>query len=157
MKPRIYLLNGKKEEVSIKIIQEFEKNNWQFLIVDILAEFETLDLKEEEKTRTDLPEKLGLDILIKETYKILGLVTFFTTGPDETRAWTIEDGQNASQAGGVIHSDFESHFIKADIIGWKDLIDANGFVEARKKGLIRVEGKEYVVLDGDVVEIKHNA
>ena len=157
MKPRIYLLNAKDEEVSPEVIEEFKKNNWQFLIVDILAEFEAVGLNKEERKEFDLPEDMELDILIKKAYEILGLVTFFTTGPDETRAWTIENGQKAPQAGGVIHSDFESHFIKADIINWKDLIDVDGFVKAREKGLIRAEGKEYVVLDGDVVEIKHNA
>jgi len=138
MKPRFYLLNGKDEEVSPKIIEEFKKNNWQFLIVDVLTETE-------------------FDVLIKKAYEILELVTFFTTGPDETRAWTIKKGQKAPQAGGVIHSDFESHFIKANVINWKDLIDIGGFVKAREKGLIRTEGKEYVVQDGDVIEIKHDA
>jgi len=85
------------------------------------------------------------------------LITFFTTGPDETRAWTIKNGQKAPQAAGAIHSDFESHFIKAEVINWKDLINAGGYVKAREKGLVRTEGKEYLVKDGDVIEIKHNA
>ncbi|MBU3918592.1 redox-regulated ATPase YchF [Patescibacteria group bacterium] len=157
MKPRLYLLNGKDEDVSLKIIEEFKENNWQFLIVDILAEFEAIGLSKEERTEFDLPKETELDILIKKAYEILGLVTFFTTGPNETRAWTIGKGQKAPQTGGVIHSDFESNFIKADVINWKDLIDIGGFVKAREKGLIRIEGKEYVVADGDVIEIKHNA
>lgn len=157
MKPRLYLLNGKDEEISLKIIEEFKKNNWQFLIVDILAEFEAIGLDKEERIGFGLPEDMELDILIKKAYEILGLVTFFTTGPDETRAWTIQGGQKAPQAGGVIHSDFESNFIKADVINWKDLIDVGGFAKAREKGLIRVEGKEYVVSDGEVIEIKHGA
>jgi len=157
MKPRLYLLNGKDEEVPLKIIEEFEKNNWQFLIVDILAEFEAIGLNKEERTEFDLPKETELDILIKKAYQVLGLVTFFTTGEDETRAWTIENGQKAPQAGGAIHSDFESHFIKADVINWKDLIDIGGFIKAKEKGLIRTEGKEYIVADGDVIEIKHNA
>ena len=157
MKPRFYLLNGKDEEVPPKIIEEFKKNNWQFLIVDILVEFEAVGLDKKERIGLGLPEEMELDVLIKKAYETLGLVTFFTTGADETRAWTIERGQKAPQAGGAIHSDFESHFIKADVINWQDLINANGFARAREKGLIRTEGKEYVVLDGDVIEIKHNA
>lgn len=157
MKPRIYLLNGKDEEVPKEIIEEFKKNNSQFLIIDILTEFEAVGLNKEERIEFGLPEETELDALIKKAYEILGLVTFFTTGSDETRAWTIRKGEKAPQAGGVIHSDFESNFIKADVINWKNLIDVGGFAKAREKGLIRVEGKEYVVLDGDVIEIKHNA
>jgi len=157
MKPRLYLLNGKDEEVPLEVIEEFKKNNWQFLIVDILAELEAIGLDKEERIGFGLPKEMELNILINKAYEILGLVTFFTTGSDETRAWTIKSGQKAPQAGGVIHSDLESHFIKADVINWKDLIDVDGFVKAREKGLIRAEGKEYVVLDGDVIEIKHNA
>ncbi len=156
-KPRLYLLNGKDEEVDSGIIEEFKKNNWKFLIIDILAEFQAIGLNKKERIDFELPEEMELDILIQEAYKILGLITFFTTGPDETRAWTIESGQKAPKAGGVIHSDFESHFIKADVINWKNLLDIGGFTNAREKGLIRTEGKEYVVLDGDVIEIKHDA
>jgi len=157
MKPRLYLLNGKDEEVPPKTIEEFKKNNWRFLIVDILAEFEAVGLDRKERAELSLPEEMELDALIRKAYEILELATFFTTGEDETRAWTIKKGQKAPCAGGVIHSDFESNFIKADVINWKDLIDADGFAKAREKGLIRTEGKEYVVLDGDVIEIKHNA
>lgn len=157
MKPRLYLLNGKDEEVPSSVVDEFKKNNWQFLIVDILTEFEAAGINKEERKELGLPEETELDILIKKAYEILGLVTFFTTGPDETRAWTIKKGDKAPKAGGTIHSDFESHFIKASVINWKDLIDAKGFANAREKGLIRTEGKDYVVSDGDVIEIKHNA
>ena len=156
-KPRLYLLNGKDEEVDSGIIEEFKKNNWKFLIIDVLSEFQAVGLDRKERIDLGLPEEMELDILIQEAYQILGLITFLTTGPDETRAWTIKSGQKAPQAGGVIHSDFESRFIKADVINWKDLLDIGGFANAREKGLIRTEGKEYVVLDGDVIEIKHDA
>lgn len=156
-KPRLYLLNGKDEEAPKEITEQFEKNNWPYLIIDVLTEFEAVGLSREERKTLNLPLESELDLLIRKAYEILDLITFFTTGPDETRAWTLKKGQKAPQAGGVIHSDFESHFIKADVINWKDLIDANGFAKAREKGLIRSEGKEYVVLDGDVIEIKHNA
>jgi len=157
LKPRIYLLNGKEEEVSQDIINEFKKNNWPYLIIDLLTEFEAADLSKQERRELGLPEETELDILIKKSYQILGLITFFTTGPDETRAWAIKKGTAVPQAGGIIHSDFEKHFIKAEVINWKDLISVGGFTQAREKGLIRTEGKEYIVQDGDVIEIKHNA
>jgi ribosome-binding ATPase len=156
-KPRLYILNGKDEEVPEEIIGQFKKNNWPYLIIDVLTEFEAAGLNKEERKTLGLPLESELDLLIREAYKMLDLITFFTTGPDETRAWTLRKGQKAPQAGGAIHSDFESHFIKADVIDWKKLVEAKGFAKAREKGLIRSEGKEYVVLDGDVIEIKHNA
>jgi ribosome-binding ATPase len=156
-KPRLYLLNGKDEEVSEKIIEEFKKNSWPYLIIDVLTEFEAAGLSKEERESLGLPLESELDLLIRKAYEILDLITFFTTGSDETRAWTLKRGQKAPQAGGVIHSDFESHFIKADVINWKDLLQAGGFSQARERGMIRTEGKEYIVKDGDVIEIKHNA
>ena len=113
-------------------------------------------LSKEERSTLGLPLDSELDILIKKAYEILDLLTFFTTGPDETRAWTIKKNQKAPQAGGVIHSDFEKHFIKAEVINWKDLLSAKGFANAREKGLIRTEGKDYIIQDGDVIEIKHS-
>lgn len=156
-KPRLYLLNGSNEEIPQNILEEFKKNNWQFLAIDVLTEFEAIDFKKEERLSFGLPAESGLDLLIKKAYQTLGLITFFTTGPDETRAWTIEKGKKAPQAGGVIHSDFEAHFIKTEVINWKDLLNVNGFAAARERGLLRSEGKEYVVQDGDVIEIKHDA
>ena len=93
--------------------------------------------------------------MVKKSYEILGLITFFTTESNQVRAWTIKKGQKVPQAGGVIHTDFEKNFIKADVINYKDLIETGGFAKAREKGLIRTEGKEYIVQDGDVIEIKH--
>ena len=154
MKPRLYLLNGKDEEAPENIIGQFQKNNWPFLIIDVLSEFEAADFKREDRISLGLVPDSELDILIKKAYDILGLITFFTTGRDETRAWTIKNGQKAPQAGGVIHSDFKSHFIKAEVINWKDLLYAGGYGGAREKGLVRTEGKEYLVKDGDVIEIK---
>ncbi len=157
MKPRIYLLNGREEEISPETIKGFEGNNWSSLIIDILTEFEAADLTIEERATLGLPTESGLDRLIKKSYKLLGLITFLTTGLDETRAWTLQKGKFAPQAGGVIHSDFERCFIKAEVINWQDLLNVSGFVSAREKGLIRTEGKEYIIKDGDVIEIKSNA
>ena len=102
-------------------------------------------------------ESSGLDKLIKKSYEILGLVTFLTTGPDESRCWTIKKGAKAPQAAGVIHTDFEKNFVKAEVINWQDLLNAGSEQAAREKGLIRIEGKEYVVQDGDVIHFKTSA
>jgi GTP-binding protein YchF len=154
MKKRLYLLNGVEADVPNEVKEAFVKNNWPYLTLDILIELEAADLGPKERIDFGLPEKSGLDNLIKKAYAILDLITFFTTGPDETRAWTLERGQKAPQAGGVIHSDFEEFFIKAEVINWQELLNAGGFSNARSRGLIRTEGKEYTVQDGDVIEIK---
>ncbi|OGJ03597.1 hypothetical protein A3G06_02025 [Candidatus Nomurabacteria bacterium RIFCSPLOWO2_12_FULL_46_14] len=94
----------------------------------------------------------GLDNLIKASYDLLGLITFFTTGEDESRAWTTRRGSTAPMAGRAIHNDFKEKFIRAEVINWKDLLDSGSYAVARSKGLVRTEGKEYVVADGDVIE-----
>ncbi|TAL19635.1 redox-regulated ATPase YchF [Patescibacteria group bacterium] len=96
----------------------------------------------------------GLEQLIQASYKALGLITFITTGEMETRAWTIPRGTKAPQAAGVIHSDFEKAFIRAEIVNWKELLDAGSETAAREKGLIRTEGKDYIMQDGDVVNFR---
>ncbi len=96
----------------------------------------------------------GLDRLIKKSYELLHLITYFTSGPEETRAWTIVQGTKAPQAAGVIHTDFEKGFIRAETMFWKDLIDCGTEAAAREKGLLRLEGKEYVVKDGDVMHFR---
>jgi len=154
LKPRLYLLNGSEEEISPDIREVFEKNRWHFMIIDLLTEFEMMDVKPEDRASFGLPAELKLDSLIKESYRLLDLITFFTTGSDETRAWTLKNGSRVPQAGGVIHSDFEKYFVKAEVIGWQELISAGGFARAREKGLVRTEGKNYIVKDGDVIEIK---
>lgn len=157
LKPRLYLLNGQKKEISNEITEILKENNWPFIIMDVLMELEAVDLKLEERIAFGLSAESGLIKLIKESYKLLDLITFLTTGPDETRAWTLKKGKLAPQAGGIIHSDFERCFIKAEVINWQDLLSFQGVAKAREKGLIRAEGKEYVVKDGDVIEIKSNA
>ncbi len=157
IKPRLYLLNGKDEEVPNSILEKFKANHWPYLIIDVLTEFEASEFSREDRASLGLPLDSELDILIQESYKLLDLITFLTTGPDETRAWTLKKGLTAPKAGGVIHSDFESHFIKADVINWQELLNHNGYAKAREEGLIRTEGKEYIIQDGDVIEIKHNA
>lgn len=94
----------------------------------------------------------GLDNLIKESYKLLDLITFLTTGEKESRAWTTRRGSTAPVAGRAIHEDFKNKFIRAEVINWKDLLDCGSHAIARSKGLVRTEGKDYVVQDGDVIE-----
>ena len=154
LKPRLYLLNGEEKDISKNVLEVFEKNNWHFVFINILPEFEAISFELEERESLGLPIDLKLDTLIKESYKLLNLITFFTTGADETRAWTLKKGSMAPQAGGVIHSDFEKNFIRADVIDWQELINADGFAKAKEKGLINIVGKEYIIQDGDVIEIK---
>jgi hypothetical protein len=157
MKPRLYVLNGVESEIDPTVLETFKKNNWPFIIIDILGENEGEGLTSQEKQDFNLPNGQNLDLLIKKSYELLDLITFLTTGPDETRAWTLKKGSTAPQAGGVIHTDFEKKFIRAEVINWQDLLSAGGFTQAREKALIRTEGKEYIVQDGDVIEIKANA
>jgi len=155
LKPRIYLLNGQEGEVPANILEVFNKNKWPYLIIDVAIELETVDFSKEERVSFGIPEQSELDLLIKSAYKLLELITFLTTGEDETRAWTLKKGLKAPQAGGVIHSDFADKFIKAEVIDWNKLIEAGSWSAARQKGWIRLEGKEYEVQDGDVIIFKH--
>ncbi len=150
-KPRLYLLNGKPEEVSQEIINTLKN----YVIIDIGTEYEAYGLSKEERKELGFSEDSETDVLIKKSYELLGLQTFLTTGEDETRAWTIHKGDKAPQTAGVIHSDFEQKFVKAEVIFWSDLINVGSYGKAREQGLVRTEGKEYVVKDGDVIEFKH--
>ena len=96
----------------------------------------------------------GINTLISQAYTLLGLEVYFTTGEKETRAWTIKKGSTAPVAAAAIHTDFEKKFIRAEVVYWADLLDAGSYAEARAKGKVRTEGKEYIVRDGDVMEFK---
>jgi ribosome-binding ATPase YchF (GTP1/OBG family) len=96
----------------------------------------------------------GFDELIRKSYELLGLETYFTTGLDESRAWTIKIGSTAPEAGTAIHTDFRDKFIRAEVIGWNELLDSGSYANARAKGLVRIEGKDYIVKDGDVIEFR---
>lgn len=102
-------------------------------------------------------EKTGLEKVIQEAFKILGLQTFLTAGEKEVRAWTIRRGATALAASGVIHTDFMQHFIKAEVVNWQDFVNFGGWVKARENGRVRLEGRDYVMQEGDVVEFKTNA
>ena len=121
------------------------------------SEFVILDLSAvtSQSSHTDKLENVGMSLLIKKAYSILGLISFFTTGEDETRAWTIARGAKAPQAAGVIHTDFEKKFIRAEVINWQKLLEVGSWAGAKQKVWLRLEGKEYEVKDGDVMVIRH--
>jgi ribosome-binding ATPase len=137
-----------------------ENNNKEFTTdfdLDILLESSIADFSAEELKELDLGEKKGLDNLIKACYDRLKLKTYLTAGSSESRAWTFREGMFAPECAGIIHSDFEKNFIKAEIISFSDFIKVGGRKNALEKGLARIEGKEYIMQDGDVVEFKTSA
>lgn len=125
---------------------------YEYVVLDAKTEDDIRDMTKEEKEELREGDDDGIAELITKSYKLLGLMTYFTTGEEETRAWTVKVGSTAPQAGAAIHTDFQNKFIRAQVIFWKDLIDSGSFGEARAKGLLRTEGKEYIVKDGDVIE-----
>lgn len=129
-----------------------ESSGYEYVVIDAKTEDELKDLSAEEKQELREGDKDGIDELIKKSYKLLGLMTYFTTGEQETRAWTVPVGATGPEAGAAIHTDFKTKYIRAQVINWKDLLDAGSFGEARGKGLLKTEGKEYIVKDGDVIE-----
>lgn len=135
-KKQIYLLNGEEEDVSSELKEKIESLNAEFILADL-----SRDAK--------------IENLIAKSYSILDLISFLTTGEDETRAWTIKKGALAPEAAGVIHTDFENKFIRAEVINWQKLLEAGDWVKAKQKGQLRVEGKEYQIQDGDVLVIRH--
>lgn len=164
-KPILYVLNKKTggqnlDEVSDErweiLMNFFSESNSSFVIVDAGFESDIKDLEGVEKNdfRKEGGVDTSLDELITEGYKMLGLITYFTTGEKETRAWTIKEGSTAPIAGRAIHTDFEDKFIRADIISAIDLLEQGSYTSARAKGLVRTEGKNYIVKDGDVIEFK---
>jgi len=166
MKPVIYGLNKRAgsanlDESNPEIFKELtdyiESMGSRYVVIDAKIEDELKDFEGEEKEmfRKEMGgETDGIDNLIKESYELLGLDTYFTTGEDETRAWTIKKGSTAPVAGMAIHTDFKDKFIRAEVVFWKDLLDAGSYGEARSKGKVRTEGKEYIVKNGDVIEFK---
>jgi ribosome-binding ATPase len=165
-KPFMYVLNKKSGGKNLDEINDgrygallnfFKEHNAKWVIVDAGVEHELKDLEGAEKN--EFRQSLGatddgINDLIKKGYELLNLITYFTTGEKETRAWTILKGWTAPLAGTAIHSDFKDKFIRAEVIEWNKLLEAGSFGSAREKGWLRTEGKEYVVKDGDVMEFK---
>ena len=135
-KRQVYLLNGEESEIPAGLLEKIKEVGADYVVADLSKE-------------AAVPE------IIKKAYEILDLISFLTTGEDETRAWTIVRGEKAPQAAGAIHTDFENNFIRAEVVSSEDLIKCGGWSQAKQKGLVRLEGKEYVVKDGDVMVIRH--
>ncbi|MCA9351243.1 redox-regulated ATPase YchF [Patescibacteria group bacterium] len=166
MKPVMYGLNKKTggrnlditdPEAFRAITDEITGEGAEYVVIDAKVEHELSDFVGDERTvmRGELGHTDdGIDQLIARAYRLLGLMTYFTTGPKETRAWTVKVGSTAPEAGAAIHTDFQTRFIRAEIIASEALLNAGSFAEARSKGLLRTEGKEYVVKDGDVIEFR---
>lgn len=167
-KPVIYAANVAEEELAedgadnagVKAVREFAATEGsEVFVICAQIEQEISELDDDEKAMflEDLGLKeSGLEKLIKASYRLLGLMSFLTAGEDETRAWTIKIGTKAPQAAGKIHSDFERGFIKAEVVNYKNLLEQGSLSAAREKGLVGMEGKEYVVKDGDVILFRFN-
>jgi len=164
-KPVIYATNVSEDDLAtgnqwVEQVRQFAANEKsQVVIVSAQVESELVELPEEEKTEFLASlgvEEGGLKSLIRATYELLGLRTYFTTGPKETRAWTIHAGMSAPQAAGVIHTDFERGFIRAETVAYNDLVATGSMNAAKEKGLVRSEGKEYVVQEADVMLFRFN-
>lgn len=166
-KPSIFIANVSEAEAAQpwdnpcvqKVVEYARGENAQVVCVSAKMESEIAELEEDEAKEFLAMaglEESGLDRLIKAAFKLLGLITFLTAGEQETRAWTIVDGMKAPQAAGRIHTDFERGFIRAEIVAYEDLIACGSMVAAKEKGLVRLEGKEYVMKDGDVTLFRFN-
>jgi hypothetical protein len=151
-KPMLYVANVAENKISSFADEKF---------IPISAKVESELAELDDEARLEFLKELGLqesglEKIIRSAYKTLGLITFITAGPKESKAWTCAVGTKAPQAAGVIHTDFEKGFIRAEVIQWDKLLEAGGYPQARDKGWLRVEGKEYVIQDGDVVHFRFN-
>ena len=145
----------------VKAVQDYAKNHFatEAVVISAQIESELIDLNETEAAEylRDLGvNESGVGALIRAVYHLLGLRTYLTTGEKESRAWTIHAGDKAPRAAGVIHTDFERGFIAAEVTHYDDLVALGSFAKAREAGKLRIEGKDYVVNDGDVVEFRFN-
>ncbi len=167
-KPVIFAANVSEDDLAddgasnenVKKVREFAtQEGFEVFVISAQIEQEISELDEEDKTmfleELGLSES-GLDKLIKASYRLLGLISYLTSGKQETRAWTIKNGTKAPGAAGKIHSDFERGFIRAEVVNYQDLLDCGSYSAAKDKGLVRLEGKEYVVKDGDVILFRFN-
>jgi len=162
MKPFIYVYNAcpvKSDEVGAELfngvyykIPQKLKEKDSFVVLDIKIEEELLEMSSEEAQELGVKSNIG-DLALK-AYEVLGLVTFLTTGKDETRAWTIKKNSTAPEAGTAIHNDFKEKFVRAEVIQWDELLKVGSWGKAREIGKLRTEGRDYIVQDGDVIEFK---
>lgn len=165
LKPIIYALNVEDNDINTgnnytKLVEDYaKKEGSETAIICAKLESELSELDEEEKKLflDDLGIKeSGVERLINKTYDLLGLATFFTVGKDEVRAWTFKKGSKAPECAGIIHSDFEKGFIKAEVMSYNDLVNAGSELKVRELGKARIEGKEYIMQDGDICHFRFN-
>ncbi|MFH1537084.1 MAG: redox-regulated ATPase YchF [Patescibacteria group bacterium] len=154
-KPMLYIVNVDEDH------SENEKFSFLENFVTISAKIESELAELPDKEAVEMMKEMGmnesgLDKLIKTSYKLLGLISFLTTGEKESRAWTVRGGAKAPEAAGVIHTDFQEKFIRAEVINWQKLLEAGSWSAARDRGILRMEGKDYVTQDGDTVEFHHS-
>ena len=167
-KPVIYAANVGEEDLAndgadnagVQAVREYAKETGSEVFAFCAQSEDEISKLDDEERQTFLDDlgykESGLEKLIRASYHLLGLMSFLTSGEDETRAWTIKQGTKAPQAAGKIHTDFERGFIKAEVVNYKDLLENGSLAAAREKGLVRMEGKEYVVQDGDVILFRFN-
>ena len=165
LKPHIYLANVSEEEITkdneyVKIVENHAmKENSKVIKISAKIEAELSELDDEDRLEMlhELGiEKSGLDKVIETSFSILGLKTYFTCGPEEVKAWTYKDGMNAKKCAGIIHTDFEKGFIKAEVISYNDLIESGNEIKAKENGKLRLEGKDYLMQDGDICHFRFN-
>ncbi len=168
MKPFLYVCNKKQDAFNLdennderweELVHFFESTGAEYVIVDAGMEHELKDLHEDEKNefrREYGAQNSGVESLIRAAYHRLGLMSYFTTGEKETRAWTVPIGSTGPEAGAAIHTDFKDKYIRAQVVTFEDLVQAGSKAAAREQGKLRTEGKEYIVKDGDVIEFMHS-
>lgn len=168
MKQFLYVCNKKQDAFNLdehnddrwtELLEFFEKTGSEYVIVDAGMEHELKDLNDDEKNefrREYGAQGSGVESLIRACYHRLGLMSYFTTGEQETRAWTVPIGSTGPEAGAAIHTDFQTKYIRAQVVAFEDLVAAGSKAAARDQGKLRTEGKEYIVQDGDVIEFMHS-
>ena len=163
LKPKIFVCNVDEKSIlegnnyTKEFIERYGKENTLIISADIENQINELDLDEQKNYMKMIGlEKTGLELLIQKGYKILELDTYFTSGPEETRAWTIQKNCTAPKAAGEIHTDFEKGFIRAETISYDDFIENDGWVNSKSNGKMRLEGKDYIVKDGDILNFRFN-
>ncbi len=163
-KPKIYVCNVDEKSIekgnkySEDFIKKFGKKNTLIISAEIETQMNQLENKEEKKNYMKMinMKETGLNSLIKKGYDLLSLETFFTSGPEESRAWTIKKNCTAPKAAGKIHTDFEKGFIRAETISYKDFVNNGGWLKSKESGKMRLEGKDYIVKDGDILNFRFN-
>ena len=168
MKQFLYVCNKKQDAYNLdeqnddrwqELVDFFEKSGSEYVLVDAGMEHDLKDMNEEEKNefrREYGAQGNGVEGLIRAAYNRLGLMSYFTTGEKETRAWTVPIGSTGPEAGAAIHTDFKDKYIRAQVVTFEDLVQCGSKAAAREQGKLRTEGKEYIVQDGDVIEFMHS-